>query len=990
MKSKILNSNGKFLLLCLVGMLMAVQSFAQAITVNGIVKDKTGEAVIGANVVVKGTTNGCITDFDGNFSLEANQGDILVVSFVGYQSQELPASTNMQIVLKEDAELLDDVIVIGYATGSQRTVSGAIKRVGREEMNAGVVTNPLQAIKGKIAGVNIAKTGGDPTASASIRVRGTTSLSGGNDPLVIIDGVFGDLSMLNAISPADIESFTVLKDASETAQYGSRGASGVIVVTTIKGKNGTKTLSYDGSFGIETVYKNLEMLDANAYRQIVADRGYANALDMGYNTNFIEAMQQTGYTQNHRLSFGAGTESSNYRASIGVIDQKGIILDNYMRNYTAKLDASQTMFNDKVKIDFGMFASKVDKRYVNDYQKTFYSAASFNPTFPDFPNEDGTWPEDPNANETQNPLGRLTIKDVESNSYINANARITWTVIDGLKLSAFGSYTYNVKENSKYTPTNIKAGLGQNGIAEKYDNKSGVLLGNFTANYKKAFGLHYVDILGLSELQKYSYSGFNAKAKQFGTNFFEYNNLGAGAEVKYGDVGSFLNGYSLASFMGRFNYSYADKYIATVNMRADGSSKLGANNKWGFFPSASLAWVLKEEAFLKNVDVVSNLKIRTGYGLTGNQDAISAYNSLRLMSPTGVTTINGKPVTTYGINRNENPDLKWEVKRMFDVGIDAGFFEDRLTATLDYYYSKTSDLLYNYAVPVPPFAFNTLLANLGEMENTGVEVAISGTPLKNKDMELNISANFSWQKNKLLSLSGTYMGQELNAKEFMNLGGMNGAGFIGGNNQIIYQMVGQPLGVFYLPKCDGIIDMKGNGEYTYHILDIDGQEGIDLSDGKDRYIAGQAIPKFYLGGNVNFRYKQFDIQAQFSGAFGHKIYNGTSLSYMNMSLFPTYNVLTDAPRLNIHDQTVTDYWLERGDYLHIDYVTLGWNLNTQNLKNINSLRVTFSVNNLFTFTNYSGLSPMINSSTVSSSLGIDDKQFYPLTRTYSLGLSVNF
>ncbi|WP_289104538.1 TonB-dependent receptor [uncultured Bacteroides sp.] len=990
MKSKILNSNGKFLLLCLVGMLMAVQGFAQAITVKGVVKDKTGEPVIGANVIVKGTTNGCITDFDGNFSLEASQGDILVVSFVGYQSQELPASTDMQIVLKEDAELLDDVIVIGYATGSQRTVSGAIKRVGREEMNAGVVTNPLQAIKGKIAGVNIAKTGGDPTASASIRVRGTTSLSGGNDPLVIIDGVFGDLSMLNAISPADIESFTVLKDASETAQYGSRGASGVIVVTTIKGKNGTKTLSYDGSFGIETVYKNLEMLDANAYRQIVADRGYANALDMGYNTNFIEAMQQTGYTQNHRLSFGAGTESSNYRASIGVIDQKGIILDNYMRNYTAKLDASQTMFNDKVKIDFGMFASKVDKRYVNDYQKTFYSAASFNPTFPDFANADGTWPEDPNANETQNPLGRLTIKDVESNSYINANARITWTVIDGLKLSAFGSYTYNVKENSKYTPTNIKAGMGQNGIAEKYDNKSGVMLGNFTANYKKAFGKHYIDILGLSELQKYTYSGFNAKAKQFGTNFFEYNNLGAGAEVKYGDVGSYLNGYSLASFMGRFNYSFADKYIATVNMRADGSSKLGANNKWGFFPSASLAWVLKEEAFLKNVDVVSNLKIRTGYGLTGNQDAISAYNSLRLMSPTGVTTINGKPVTTYGINRNENPDLKWEVKRMFDVGIDAGFFEDRLTATLDYYYSKTSDLLYNYAVPVPPFAFNTLLANLGEMENTGVEVAISGTPLKNKDMELNISANFSWQKNKLLSLSGTYMGQELNAKEFMNLGGMNGAGFIGGNNQIIYQMVGQPLGVFYLPKCDGIIDMKGNGEYTYHILDIDGQEGIDLSDGKDRYIAGQAIPKFYLGGNVNFRYKQFDIQAQFSGAFGHKIYNGTSLSYMNMSLFPTYNVLTDAPKLNIHDQTVTDYWLERGDYLHIDYVTLGWNLNTQNLKNINSLRVTFSVNNLFTFTNYSGLSPMINSSTVSSSLGIDDKQFYPLTRTYSIGLSVNF
>lgn len=247
----------------------------------------------------------------------------MVISYIGFRNQELPAASDMKITLVEDAEILDDVIVIGYATGSQRTVSGAIQRVGREDMNVGVVTNPLQAIKGKVAGVNIQKTGGDPTASASIRVRGTTSLSGGNDPLVIVDGVFGDLNMLNAISPADIESFTILKDASETAQYGSRGASGVIVVTTIKGKNGTKSLSYDGSFGVETVYKNLSMLDASAYRQVVADRGYANAMDMGYNTNFIEAMQQTGYTQNHRISFGGGTESSNYRASIGVIDQKG-------------------------------------------------------------------------------------------------------------------------------------------------------------------------------------------------------------------------------------------------------------------------------------------------------------------------------------------------------------------------------------------------------------------------------------------------------------------------------------------------------------------------------------------------------------------------------------------------------------------------------------------------------------------------------------------
>ena len=327
---------------------------------------------------------------------------------------------------------------------------------------------------------------------------------------------------------------------------------------------------------------------------------------------------------------------------------------------------------------------------------------------------------------------------------------------------------------------------------------------------------------------------------------------------------------------------------------------------------------------------------------------------------------------------------------MFDAGIDASFFDNRLSMTFDYYNSKTTDLLYNYAVPVPPFPYGSMLANLGSMKNEGVELSISGTPVKRKDMELTISANFSWQKNELLSLDGTYNGQELTAEKYMGLGYMNGAGFIGGNNKVVYQLVGQPVGVFYIPMCDGLVDKEGNGKYTYHVMNIDGDRKVNIEDGKDRYIAGQAIPKFYLGGNISFRYKQFDIQTQFTGAFGHKIFNGTSLTYMNMTQFPNYNVMEEAPEKAIFDQTITDYWLEKGDYVHIDYVTLGWNLNTKNMKNINSLRVTFSVNNLATITNYSGLSPMINSSTVNDNLGMDDKRFYPLTRTYSLGLSVNF
>lgn len=510
------------ILTLVLGLFLSVGAYAQNITVKGTVTDATGEPVIGANVLEKGTTNGVITDIDGNFQLQTSRGAILQVSFVGFLTAEVKAAPNVNVILQEDSQLLSDVVVIGYATGSQRTISGAVQKVGREEMNAGVVVNPLAAIKGKIAGVNIQKTGGDPTAAPAIRVRGTTSLTGGNDPLVIIDGVFGDLNMLNAISPADIENFTVLKDASETAQYGSRGASGVIVVTTIKGKNGVKSLSYDGSFGIETVYKNLDMLSASQYRAAAQNLGIS-ILDKGYDTNFIEEMQQSGYTQNHRLSFSNGNEDSNYRASIGVIDQKGIIKNNTMRNYTAKIDAMQNMFNNKLKLEFGMFGSLKENRYVNDYQKTFYSAASYNPTFPNVKNpETGMWDENANANEVHNPLGRLDIDDRETNAFINANARITYSITDDLKLSAFGSYTYNVKENKKYIPTSIKAGLSNRGEAYRGDNKSQSMLANMMLTYKKAFGKHYINALALAEVQRVTNTGFGATVNGFSSDDFLY------------------------------------------------------------------------------------------------------------------------------------------------------------------------------------------------------------------------------------------------------------------------------------------------------------------------------------------------------------------------------------------------------------------------------------------------------------------------------------
>ena len=377
-----------------------------------------------------------------------------------------------------------------------------------------------------------------------------------------------------------------------------------------------------------------------------------------------------------------------------------------------------------------------------------------------------------------------------------------------------------------------------------------------------------------------------------------------------------------------------------------------------------------------------------GYGRSGNLGAISSYLTMKQFMPVGVVSYNGSPTVTLGILRNSNPDLRWETRSTFNIGTDLGLFNNRLLLTAEYYYSKTTGMLYEYDVPVPTFAFDKLLANIGSMSNSGFELGIGLVPISRKDMELNINVNMSWQKNKLLSLSGNYRGREMTAPTITPIGEMNGAGFHGGDNHILYQIVGQPLGVFYLPHCKGIVD-NGHGHYKYDIADLNNDGVIDLSDHGDRYIAGQATPKMTLGSNISFRYKDFDISLQMNGAFGHKVFNGTTLSYLNMSNFPDYNVLKEAPGRNIVDQNVTDYWLESGNYLNFDYLTIGWNTPIKN-KYITALRFSFNINNLATITSYSGLTPMVNSYVFDNTMGIDDKRTYFPYRTYSIGVSIKF
>lgn len=899
--------------------------------------------------------------------------------------------------LLTEAQTLQPVSVDSLGLGKLATGTGSVDVVTEDRMNKGLVTNSLNALSGQAAGVNISSGENRMAQLSSVRVRGTTSLTGGNDPLVIIDGVYSDLSTLSSIYPADIESFAILKNAAETAQYGSRGASGVIQVTTKKGSGAQFHISYDGNIGFESKYKTIDMLGGPAY-VATAERLGLPYNNMGFDTDFQNAITRTGFVMNQHVAFSGGTEKSSYRASLGMMDHNLVLRCNESRNYAAKFDLSQLAFDDLLKIDFGIFGSSQKNKYPFDEQKLFYSAATQNPTFPAGRDASGNWNRNGTASQINPPGALLLEKNDEKDQNIDAHLALDFDlfgIINGpgntpdadgkLHLKLFGAYSYNSLENATFCPTWVWA----QGQAYRGEHKTEDWLGNATLTYENTWGIHHLNATLLTEYQKSNRSGFWTQVKGFTSNFYGYDNLGAASTIPWGGTGSSTDHPALSSFMGGLSYTLLDRYTLEANLRADGSSMFGDDNKWGYFPSVSGVWNVAKEPFFESLrPYISIFKLRMGYGRSGNLGGIDSYNSMRLVQPNGTVSIGGTPTTTMGLFRNANPDLKWETRSTFNVGTDLCFWQNRVVLTAEYYYSKTTDMLYQYDVPVPPFTFSTMLANLGEMSNQGLEIGVGVTAIQKKDLELNINMNLSWQKNKLISLSGDYNGTQLTAANITSIGSLTGAGFHGGDNNIVYQIVGQPLGVFYLPHCNGLVKSE-NGGYKYDIADLDDNGTVDISDGADRYIAGQATPKWTLGSNISLRYKAFDLSVQLNGAFGHKIYNGTALTYMNMTSFPDYNVMADAPEQNIKDQTATDYWLEKGDYLNIDYVTLGWNVPVRS-RYISALRLSASVNNLATITSYSGITPMINSYIVNNTLGIDDKRSYPAYRSFSFGLSIQF
>ena len=861
--------------------------------------------------------------------------------------------------------------------------SNIIKIVGNHS-NKGAANNALDVLSGQAAGVNVTSNGLDRMAMLnSVRVRGTTSIIGGNDPLVLIDGVTSDVLTLSTIYPADIESFRILKNAAETAMYGSRGASGVIEVKTKKGTGRGFQISYEGNVGFERMYKHLNMLDAEEYVATAKALGiYCN--NGGFNTDNYKVITRTGMVNNHYLAFSGGTPQSNYRASFGVMDHNTIIKKMDYNVFVAKVDVTQKAFNDRLTGEFGVFGSSFKNHDIFDTQMLFYSAACQNPTFPAGTDEHGNWLKNESATHVNPPGIVLDEKNDSRDLNFDAHIKLSYDFNPNWRISTFASYLYGSTENGMFCPTWVWA----QGNVYRGEFKKEEWLGNVALSFNKQIGIHRISAEASSEYRKLTKTAFWMYAKGIPTNDFGYNNLGATAVRPYGGTESTYEDQSLASVMGSVTYSLLDRYLLSVNARGDGSSMVGDDNTWGFFPSVSFTWDMKKENFLANVKPLSMLKLRTGLGQAGNLGGISAYTTMNTVRQTGIVPVKSSPTVTLGMVRNNNPDLRWETKTTFNIGADFGFFANRIMLTAEYYYSKTSDMLYAYEVPVPPFAYNTLLANIGSMSNRGLELGLSVQPISKKDMELNINMNLSFQSNKLISLSGDYKGMSMTAANVTAMGSLDGAGQNGGDNNVVYQIVGQPLGVFYLPHCKGLVKNE-NGSYFYDIEDLDHNGKVDLSDGGDRYIAGQATPKVTLGSNISFRYKDIYVALQMNGAFGHKIFNGTGLAYTSMACFPDYNVLKDAPKKNIVDQRVSDYWLEKGDYLNFEHLTLGYNVPLKS-KFVRSLRVSCNISNLGTITGYRGLTPMINSYVVNSTMGIDDKRNYPLYRTYSLGLSVQF
>lgn len=951
---------------------------AQNITATGKVVDKNQEPLIGATVRIVGARGGTITGMDGDFSLSCPSNSTLEISFVGYISQKVNAGTRLSIVLQEDAIALEETVIVGVGYGTMRKsdLTGAITSVNAKDMKQGIITSAEQLLQGKVAGLSVVQSSGAPEAGASIRLRGGTSLSASNGPLVVVDGIPG--VDFNSVQPSEIVSIDVLKDASAAAIYGSRGANGVIIVTTNRAASDTeqKSIQYNGYVAIGQVAKHMDLLSADQWRAYVRENNVGQAIDYGADTDWQKELERTAISHSHNVAISNSRKDNGYRASITYQNNQGVIVRNSMNRLAGSLAAYQTGWNGRLRIEAGINAN-FDSWHPID-NRIFERMTNLNPTFPVY-DQNGDFAQIGGTN-TENPVEiNANRADDQKRHRFLGYGKVELDLVKGLKAVANGSYEYQSTEGGLYKPTyammegKSEKGWGQRTYA-KYTNKQIETYLNYDLELARIHRMNFM--AGYSYLINV-YDGFGSSRSGFDTDAFLYNNLAAGSDFRAGDVYSYKGEAKLASFFGRINYNLMGKYMLTATLRRDGSSRFGTNHKWGTFPSVSLAWRISDEAFMESTTSwLNNLKLRAGYGVTGNQAGIGEYKSLAVLSADGASYYDAASGTwkkSYVQAQNVNPNLKWESTAQLNIGLDFGIF-NRINGTIEFYHKKTSDLLWTYPVPQPPYQVGTMLANVGDLVNKGIEVSLSANILRQKDLTLDANVTFAYNDQKITKLSNdAYQAVGLQAGSLHGLRGMSGM-----YSQIIKE--GYPSGAFYGPKCSGI-DSDGN-----YIINRD-EDGKPINE----YL-GSAQPKFNLGFGMNLTYRDFDFSFAGYGMFGQKVLNATRMAMFDPTRLPAQNVPDDFLESGIKsDPVFSSYFVENGSFFRLQSVTLGYTLPGVKKIGLEKIRFYLTGENLFCITGYSGIDPEVSlPDNVLEGPGIDRFNSYPRPRTFSLGVNISF
>lgn len=993
---------------------------AQKISVSGVVKDMSGEPAIGASIIEKGTTNGMMTNINGEFTLNVDPNGTIVVSYVGYKSQEILVNgrTNLSVILEEDSQLLQEVVAIGYGSQTKKEITGSITSVKPENFNKGVTSNPMGLIQGKVAGLNIIKNGGDDPAqnSYNVQLRGVGSLSGTAEPLYVIDGVPG--GSLSTVLPSDIESIDVLKDGSAAAIYGTRANAGVILITTKRGsKDGQFSAEYNGNASVGFLTNVPRILTASEYRDKMVAGGFG--IDYGADTDWIGAITRVPLSHTHNVSIAGGTADFNYRASVGYRSLQGLAIKSAYDEINGRFVANQKAFNKKLDLSYDFSYTTNNKGWAN--YDNFNQAIRSNPTMPIYSDDPaferfGGYYESDNF-YTRNPVSDInqTTNDQKDQAMMGS-VRASINILPELKFSTFYSLQKLASWNGKYQTNTLRSVAGRGGVANQsqYNGTQEVI--ENTLQYIKAVDVHNFQALVGQGYQTNVSQNFNIFNSKFPLERLLYNNMGMGQGIKTGEpanVGMGSNKYKdkLASFFARVMYNFNEKYYLNASVRLEGSSKFGSKahptlGPWGFFPAISASWNVKEEDFMRDVDLVNDLRFRVGYGVTGNMPG-SSYLYAMLVAPGGDYVFsNGEFIQPWGPASNINEFIRWEEKHEYNAGIDFAILNERISGSLDGYFRNTTDLLYEYDVPVPPNPYGKKWDNYGQIHNYGVELMLNGVIMKTKDFSWDAGLNAAWNKNNVARITGTQYGKfDANGdliKSFMNTGYISsGDGETG--NYVMRLIEGDAIGNFYGFDYYGINE---KGEWIFNTYNEDGTAAGGFTTNpldKDKTIIGNAFPWLTYGFNTALRYKEFDFALNFRGQLGGLIFNETRYFYENTR--GTENVLLSSFEGEAKYLTnwlvsgsdkaslrrFSDFYLENASYLKLNDLTIGYNpiLSDAFRDYVNSVRLYLTVQNAFTLTSYKGHDP----STVSMAgltPGFDGRSYYPTQRTVNLGISFRF